>query len=70
MYLNQKNYIDMVLSRFNMDTVKLVSTLLASHFKFSAKQCAEIDDDFEYMSKVWYSSDVGSWMYDMVCSHT
>jgi hypothetical protein len=52
MYLNQKNYIDMVLSRFNMDTVKLVSTLLASHFKFSAKQCAEIDDDFEYMSKV------------------
>jgi hypothetical protein len=52
MYLNQKNYIDMVLSRFNMDTVKLVSTLLASHFKFSAKQCAENDDDFEYMSKV------------------
>jgi hypothetical protein len=47
---------------------KPVSTPLAHHFKLSAKQCAESDDDLEYMSKVPYSSVVGSLMYAMVCS--
>jgi hypothetical protein len=47
---------------------KPVSTPLASHFKLSTKQCAESDDDIEYMSKVSYISVVVSLMYDMVCS--
>jgi hypothetical protein len=34
----------------------------------STKQCDEIDADLEYMSKVSYSSVVGSLMY-AVCSH-
>jgi hypothetical protein len=51
-----------------MQNAKPVSTLLAPHFKLSAKQCAKIDADLEYMSKVPYSSVVGSLMYAMVCS--
>ncbi|CAD6249656.1 unnamed protein product [Miscanthus lutarioriparius] len=31
-------------------------------------QCASTDEDFEYMSRVSYSSAVGSLMYAMVCS--
>jgi hypothetical protein len=45
-----------------------VSTPLAPHFKLSAKQCAKTDVDLEYMSKVPYSSSVGSLMYALVCS--
>jgi hypothetical protein len=69
LYLSQKNYIEKVLYRFNMHNAKLVSTPLAPHFKLSAKQCSESDDDLEYMSKIPYSSVVGSLMYAMVYSH-
>jgi hypothetical protein len=68
LYLSQKNYIEKVLHRFNMHNAKPVSTPFAPRFKLSAKQCAESDDDLEYMSKVPYSSVVGSLMYAMVCS--
>jgi ribonuclease HI len=51
-----------------MHNAKPVSTPLAPHFKLSAKQCAEIDADLGYMSKVLYSSALGSLMYAMVCS--
>jgi hypothetical protein len=34
------------------------------------KQCSKSDDDFEYMSKVPYSSVVGSLMYAMVHSQS
>jgi hypothetical protein len=66
--LSQKNYIDKVLHRFNMNNAKPVSTPLSPHFKLSDKRCAESDDGLEYMSKVPYSSDVGSIMYAMVYS--
>ena len=46
-----------------MHDAKLVSTPIASHFKLSAIQCASIDEDTEYMSRISYSSDVGSLMY-------
>jgi hypothetical protein len=65
LYLSQKNYIDKVLHRFNMNNVKPVSTPLSPHF-LSAKQCVESDNDLEYMSKVPYSSAVGSLIYAMV----
>jgi hypothetical protein len=51
-----------------MHNVKPVSTPLAPHFKLSAKQCPESDDDLEYMLKVSYSSVVGSLMYAIVYS--
>jgi len=47
---------------------KLVSTPLAAHFKLSSALCPKSDADIEYMSRVPYSSAVGSLMYAMVCS--
>ena len=51
-----------------MHDAKSVSTPIAPHFKLSASQSLESDEDIEYMSRVPYSSDVGSLMYAMVCS--
>jgi hypothetical protein len=51
-----------------MHDTKFVSTPIASHFKLSALQCPTSEDDIEYMSRVSYSSVVGSLMYIMVCS--
>ena len=68
LFLSQKKYIEKVLHRFNMYGTKFVSTPIASHFKLSALQCPTSDDDIEYMSRVPYSSAVGSLMYAMVCS--
>ena len=68
LFLSQHNYIKKVLYRFNMHDLKPVSTPVAPHFKLSATQCPSSNEDVEYMSKVPYSSDVGSLMYAMVCS--
>jgi hypothetical protein len=68
LFLSQQNYIKKVLHRFNMHDAKSVSTPIAPHFKLSAEQCPSTDEDFEYMSRVPYSSVVGSLMYAMVCS--
>nr|AAT01387.1 putative polyprotein [Oryza sativa Japonica Group]AAT44170.1 putative polyprotein [Oryza sativa Japonica Group] len=68
LFLSQQSYIKKVLQRFNMHDTKPVSTHIAPHFKLSALQCASTDEDVEYMSRVPYSSVVGSLMYAMVCS--
>ncbi|CAD6271890.1 unnamed protein product [Miscanthus lutarioriparius] len=68
LFLSQQSYIKKVLHRFNMHDAKSVSTPIAPHFKLSTLQCASTDEDFEYMSRVSYSSTVGSLMYAMVCS--
>ena len=62
-------YIQKVMCRFNMHDVNPVSTPIAPHFKLSSAQCPTKDEDLKYMSKVYYSSVVGSLMYAMVCSH-
>ena len=68
LFLSQQSNIKKVLHHFNMHDAKSVSTPIASHFKLSALQCASTDEDSEYMSRVPYSSVVGSLMYAMVCS--
>ena len=68
LYLSQRGYIKKVLHRFNMHNAKPVSTPLAAHFRLSSNLCPESDKDIEYMSRVPYSSAVGSLMYAMVCS--
>jgi ATP-binding cassette subfamily B (MDR/TAP) protein 1 len=68
LYLNQRGYIERVLRRFNMQDAKPVSTPLAPHFKLSLDLCPASDEDIKYMSRVPYSSVVGSLMYAMVCS--
>ena len=60
LFLSQHNYINKVLQRFNMHDSKPVSTLIAP----------SSEEDVEYMSKVPYSSAVGSLMYAMVCSRS
>ena len=51
-----------------MQDAKAVRTPIAPHFKLSAAQCPSTDEETEYMSRVPYSSAVGSLMYAMVCS--
>ena len=68
LFLSQRNYIQKVLCCFNMHDSNPVSTPIAPHYKLSSTQCPTKDEDLKYMSKVPYSSDVGSLMYSMVCS--
>jgi hypothetical protein len=67
LFLSQHDYIQKVLRHFNMHDSKPVSTPIAPHFKLSSSQSPGIDSEFEYMSKVPYSSVIGSLMYAMVC---
>ena len=66
--LSQGEYIEKVLQRFRMQNEKPVSTPLASHFKLSKDMCPETQEEIDYMSKIPYSSTVGSLMYAMVCT--
>ena len=67
--LSQKGYIEKVLRRFNMQIAKPVTTPLAAHFRLSSALCPHSDAKDDCMSRVPYSSAVGSFMYAMVCSH-
>ena len=68
LYLSQKGYIEKVLHRFNMQNVKPVNTPLVAHFRLSYALSPQLDDDVHYMSRIPYSSAMGSLMYAMVCS--
>jgi len=48
-----------------MVEVRLVTTLLTSHFKLSSKQCPQSPKEDEEMSRIPYAR-VGSLMYVMV----
>ena len=58
--LSQGEYIGKVLERFRMQNGKLVSTPLAIYFKLSKDMCPKTHEEIEYMSKVPYSSTIGS----------
>ena len=49
-----------------MHNAKPVSTPLAIHFRLSKEMCPKTQEEIKYMSKVPYSSVVGSLMYSMV----
>ena len=49
---------------------KTVSTPLANHLKLTKEMCPKTHEDIEYMSRVPYSSTVGSLMYVLVCTRT
>ena len=66
--LSQSKYVKKVLSRFNLNEAKLVSTPLGSHFKLSKEQSLKIEEEMDHMSKVPYASAIGSLMYAMVCT--
>ena len=66
--LSQKEYIEKVFHRFNIQNAKPITTPLAAHFRLSSTLCSQLDEEVDYMSRVPYSSVVGSLMYAMVCS--
>ena len=66
--LSQSEYVKKVLSRFNMNEAKLVSTPLDSHFKLSKEQSPKTEEERDHMSKVPYASAIGSLMYAIVCT--
>ena len=68
LWLSQEAYIEKVLERFNISKAKSVSSPLASHFKFTSKQCHTSEKEKQEMSKAPYSSVVGNLMYTMVCT--
>ncbi|RVW81651.1 Retrovirus-related Pol polyprotein from transposon TNT 1-94 [Vitis vinifera] len=61
-------YVKKVLSMFNMNEAKPMSTPLGSHFKLSKEQSPKTEEERDHMSKVPYASAIGSLMYAMVCT--
>jgi hypothetical protein len=68
LWLSQEKYIERVLERFNMQGAKEVSCPLPNHLKLSKKLCPSMEKENDEMSRVSYSSAVGSLMYSMVCT--
>ena len=66
--LSQDKYINKVLSRFNMQNAKVVSTPLGVHFRLSKEQSPKTEEGRAYMEKVPYALAIGSLMYVMVCT--
>nr|GEX69890.1 retrovirus-related Pol polyprotein from transposon TNT 1-94 [Tanacetum cinerariifolium] len=64
--LSQTDYISKVLKKFNIISCKPVPTPLAPHLKLSSHECPKFEEDKEDMSRVPYSSAIGSLMYAMV----
>ena len=52
-----------------MQNAKPINTPLAAHFRLPSSLFPQSDDDLDYMSRVLYSSVVGSLIYAMVCSY-
>ncbi|WVY90442.1 hypothetical protein V8G54_035956 [Vigna mungo] len=68
LWVSQEDYIEKILKRFNMHNAKSARVPIAGHFKLSKSQCPKNEEEKEEMSKVPYSSAVGSLMYAMVCT--
>lgn len=68
LFLSQKSYLEKVVEKFGMQYAKPVSVPLAPHFKLSALLSPQSDEEVQRMSRVPYSSAVGSMMYAMVCT--
>ncbi|KAE8723109.1 Retrovirus-related Pol polyprotein from transposon TNT 1-94 [Hibiscus syriacus] len=66
--LSQAEYINKVLSRFNMQDAKPVSTPLGVHFRLSKEQSPKTEEERAHMVKVPYASAIRSMMYAMVCT--
>ena len=66
--LSQGECTEKVLERFRMQNENPVSTPLDNHFKLTMEMCPKTQKEIEYMSRVPYSSAVGSLMYAMVCT--
>ncbi|KAJ4726034.1 Retrovirus-related Pol polyprotein from transposon TNT 1-94 [Melia azedarach] len=68
LFLSQKGYIQKILSRFGMSTAKPIDTPSAANAHLSVAFAPKSVEEKEYMSRVSYTSAVGSLMYAMVCT--
>ena len=65
--LQQTEYVNRLLKKFQIENAKDVNVPFAQHFKLSMEQCPENDDERTEMSMIPYSNIVGSIMYSMIC---
>ena len=65
---SQSDHVEKVLSRFNMNEAKPMSTPLGSHFKLSKEQSPKTEEERDHMRKVPYASAIGNLMYVVVCT--
>eukprot|EP00253_Pinus_taeda_P002152 PITA_02152 len=66
LWLSQQKYVERVLEKFGMNSVKPINVPLASHFKLSLVLSPRTDEDKQYMSRLPYANVVGNLMYVMV----
>ena len=67
--LSQNNYINKVLSRYDMGSSRPVDTSMVKGDKFSLKQCPKNDLEMTIMHDKPYASAIGSLIYAQVCTH-
>lgn len=64
--VNQKSYLQKVVTKFGMKSYKLVSIPLASHFNLSKQQCPKIKAKILKMENVSYANMIRLLMYSMI----
>ena len=64
--ISQRQYIQNILKKFNMETCKSVSSPVDISSKLSSAMCPKTQDEIEEMKSIPYSQAVGALMYLMV----
>ena len=64
---SQTEYVKKILSRFNMNEAKPMSTPLA-HFRLSKEQSPKTKEERDHMSKIPYALTIDNLMYAIVCT--
>jgi hypothetical protein len=68
-WLNQGKYVEIILQRFNMEECKSVKVPILVGVILFVDQCTKTQEE-EDMSHVSYLSEIGSLMYEMVCTRS
>jgi hypothetical protein len=68
LWLNQTNYIETIMKRFNMQDCKPLKVPILVGARITVEQCPKTQEEIEDMACVPYESVVGSLMYAMVCT--
>ena len=66
--LSQETYIKKMLQRYHMHDCKPMDTPVERNLSLSLDMCPKSPEEKEQMSKVPYSSAIGSLMYTMMCT--
>ena len=66
--LSQETYIKKMLQRYHMHDYKPMDTPIERNLSLNLDMCPKSPEEKEQMSKVPYSSAIGSMMYAMMCT--